>query len=101
MIIDVIWFLAGEVLQIYAYIFNFIGFNFPTEFSNAISYFFSQFAYFQGIFPIQTLFDCLQILVVFYSIYYTVKLLLSLTAVTPIIGKLFRMPKVSTKPGKN
>lgn len=100
MLIDLLFVIVGFILSIVIGIFSVIAFAIPGQIETAISYFANHLLYLKGIFPINTLLQCLVALYGFYVIYYGLKIALFFFAHLPFFGTKPSMPTVSERSGR-
>jgi hypothetical protein len=87
MIVDVLYGIAGSILQVISFVFGSIDFVLPQEIPDAITWLFGLGNYATGIFPIGTLYQALLLYLSAYSGIYLIKLFLMGYSAIPFIGR--------------
>lgn len=92
MIPDLIFYIGGTILNLFAFLFGIVQFVLPAEIENAIIYVFDKLNYFRGFVPITDLLNALSILITFFTFWYLIKIFLWLFSLLPWIGKTTEPP---------
>jgi len=96
MIIDILGGIGIAIIYLICFLFNQISYVFPTQFYDAISYFITGANQLKGIFPIQTLFTAFTSLLYFWTLWYTIKLIMWIISFVPGINHK-KLPKEKGK----
>lgn len=92
MLVDTFFFVINLILTGISKAFSALSLALPEEITTSIEYFVSHFAYLSGIVNVQALFSALGFLLTFTALWYTVRIILWIFALTPWIGKDATMP---------
>lgn len=93
MIGDLIVLIGSLILNLIANFLSLIQYTIPPQIITSISALASLLNYFNGIFPIDTLFLCISFLITFYIFWYTIKVFLFAFSLIPWIGSKTELPK--------
>lgn len=94
MIFDVIFWLGGAVLNIIATLFGVLQFVIPQQFFDAFDYFLSFSVYLDALLPLETFFTAAGVLVSFFTLYYSIKVVQWAWHHVPWFGKHKSLPTV-------
>jgi hypothetical protein len=87
MIVDILIIIVGSVLFLIRGLFAVFTYVIPTAATDSITWAFSQLAYVQALFPVDTLLEVLTAFLAFILLYFSFRLVLFIYAITPFIGK--------------
>lgn len=96
MIPDIFIIIATVILQLVYWFFLGLDFVMPEQFTTAIEWLFQSVHTVDGIFPVSTLLSATIVLLIFFSLFYTLKIILWLISFIPGVGHK-DLPKISER----
>jgi len=100
MLTDIFYIVLAAFLQIPLLLLKAITWVIPSQIPGAVTYFLTFLLYWRGYWDVETLLNVDIAFLTFLGVYYTLMLILSAWASVPVVGRRFKKPTISTKPGK-